>query len=210
MNRSRWLALAGLLMILELAFLGARPYPGSWALKAAPILVLAVFVARGRGTLAQRALMTVGLLLSGCGDIALDDPNHAQLALGLGFFLSGYVLYVIALLKEREPTGARWLRALFPIAYDGWFIATLWPALGEMRAAVAAYALVLALLAVAGALRRGWLAYFGACLMIVSDSLIGMEAFLHAGPYPVAIEVGLYYVGQLCVVAGFSSPSKTA
>jgi alkylglycerol monooxygenase len=170
--------------------------------------------ARGQFSLKFSALLAGALVFSLCGDVFLMLPGDVPLwglapfILGLGSFLLAHVFY-IALFRQ----GQAWFphrRALYGVlAVGALMYAIVWPGLGDpiLKTAVAAYVLVISLMA-AQAIGRAtthndaaarWVAV-GACVFMVSDSLIAIHKFVT----PVALSplwiLGTYYAAQLLIV----------
>jgi uncharacterized membrane protein YhhN len=145
-----------------------------WPTKALLMPTLAAWVWSWRGP----GLLLAGLLLSACGDVALEAAagGGTLFIVGMAFFASAHVCYVtlfvkrgaIAALKRRWPV---------PVAYALiWLvlIVVLWPGLGALQLPVAAYSLLLTATAVTSAgigLRAG----LGGALFLLSDALIAMR-----------------------------------
>jgi alkylglycerol monooxygenase len=140
------------------------------------------------------------------GDVPL--AGLPPFILGLGSFLIAHVFY-IALFKQ----GQAWFpnrRALGAVLAVGVLMyAIVWPGLGDpvLKTAVAAYVLVISLMA-AQAIGRAtvqrdaaarWVAV-GACVFMVSDSLIAVNKFVT----PVALSplwiLATYYAAQILIV----------
>ena len=193
--------------ILAAAFVAAipfAPYPGSWLLKAAPILVLAHFQWR-RSKKPSDRLLLIGLLLSALGDVLLNISSQLFVG-GLVSFLMAYALYAFAFYQKREPTP---FRIGISVA-EGWYsIALLWlllPSLGSMTVPVIAYMTVITTMA-ALAILRGDKHYYvglGALILMASDTLLAVNHFVVPIPYGEFPEMITYYLGQYLIVYGCS------
>lgn len=206
--------------LATLGALGLLPY---FLITKPLVMVIAiVFVASraiftpARGTFGFKfsALLVAALLFSLAGDVFLMLPGDVPLAglppfiLGLASFLIAHVFYIV-LFKQ----GQTWFpnrRALgVVLAVGGLMYAIVWPGLGDtvLKAAVAAYVLVISLMA-AQAIGRAtvqrdaaarWVA-MGACVFMVSDSLIALNKFVT----PVALSplwiLATYYAAQILIV----------
>jgi alkenylglycerophosphocholine hydrolase len=143
-----------------------------------------------------------GLLFSISGGLLLEWPG--LFLFGLIAFLLGHLAYIVAYLKATRRL-ALW-RAIPFFLYGFGICALLWPGLESMIIPVGIYILVIctmmwraaACLGSAGQPTRGeWAALIGAILFALSDSLIGISAFLNPLAwltYPILI---LYWAGQL-------------
>ena len=149
-------------------------------------------------------LMVVGLGFGVLGDIAMLVPSGFMA--GLGAFLAGHLLYVIAFVLV--TTDASWWHAsaLVPIAVSLIAMRWLWPHLGAMRVAVVAYVTVITLMAI-GALaicRAGSIAHpshmlAGAVLFYASDLWVAREKFVAPSLLNKIVGLPLYFGGQLLI-----------
>lgn len=186
-----------------------RPYPGSYALKLLPLVVLAIFGAR----LKSPALWWVGLAFSAAGDVLLDLGRTQYMIPGIVMFSVAYVLYSAQLWPARAGSGVAAAKATVLLLYTSAFAAYLIPQAGELRVAVIFYSLVLANLGAAASFgMRSWTGFLGVCSLVVSDSLIGIDEFTHAGISRHLI-MSTYYLGQLGVaielIGAYRSRART-
>ncbi len=141
-----------------------------------PALALAVLLARPPRS-ARIGLLLTAIGLSWAGDAALTGPGSMWFVIGLLAFLAAHVAYVV--LFARESRGAR----RFPVwtaVYVAWyvgFLSLLAPHLGGLFAPVAAYGLVLGVMA-ALAGRVGGVVAIGGALFVVSDTVLALGRFL--------------------------------
>jgi alkylglycerol monooxygenase len=169
-----------------------------------------------RGTFSTNlsVLLIGALLFSLAGDVFLMLPGNVPVwglppfILGLASFLIAHLFY-IALFRQRHP----WFpsrRALAGVlAVGALMYAIVWPGLTDpiLKVAVAAYVLVISLMAaqamgratVQGDAASRWVAV-GACIFMVSDSLIAINKFVT----PIALSslwiLASYYAAQLLIV----------
>jgi alkylglycerol monooxygenase len=169
-----------------------------------------------RGTFSTNlsVLLIGALLFSLAGDVFLMLPGNVPVwglppfILGLASFLIAHLFY-IALFRQRHP----WFpsrRALAGVlAVGALMYAIAWPGLTDpiLKVAVAAYVLVISLMAaqamgratVQGDAASRWVAV-GACIFMVSDSLIAIDKFVT----PIALSslwiLASYYAAQLLIV----------
>ncbi|WP_329578288.1 lysoplasmalogenase [Kitasatospora sp. NBC_01250] len=118
-------------------------------------------------------LLTPALLASAAGDALLQVDSEPAFLAGMGAFAAAHICYVTMFAKQGALTDRR-RTALVAAGYAlAWavMISQLWPGLGELKAPVAGYSLLLAATAVAsaGLGRRGGL---GGALFLLSDTLI--------------------------------------
>jgi sterol desaturase/sphingolipid hydroxylase (fatty acid hydroxylase superfamily)/uncharacterized membrane protein YhhN len=192
--------------------------------KPATMVIAMIFVAtRAYSTGAKGSLLTksVGLLLAAQlfslgGDVFLMFPGGQYFIPGLASFLVAHLFY-IGLFRQ----GQSWFpskRALFCVLGVGAVMYSIvWGGLGDpvLKIAVAAYVTVISLMAaqaigratVAGDAASRWVAA-GACIFMVSDSLIAIDKFVT----PVALSslwiLVTYYAAQM-LIAHFALPANT-
>lgn len=154
------------------------------------------------------ALLGAALVTSLAGDVFLMLPN--LFIPGLVSFLLAHLAY-IALLKR----GARWFESrpalLGTVAVGAAMYAWLWhsglPA--DLRIPVAVYVLVIALMATQALGRAKQLhtqhartVALGACLFMLSDSLIAVDRFVEPIPVVLLWVLSSYFAAQFCIVHG--------
>jgi alkylglycerol monooxygenase len=168
-------------------------------------------------------LLIGALLFSLGGDVFLMLPGNVPVwglppfILGLASFLVAHIFY-IALFRQ----GHAWFpsrRALAGVLSVGALMyAIVWPGLADpiLKSAVAAYVLVISLMAaqaigratVQGDTAARWVAV-GACVFMISDSLIAINKFVA----PVALSslwiLATYYAAQLLIVHNMRDPRGT-
>ncbi|WP_353191666.1 lysoplasmalogenase [Pandoraea pnomenusa] len=205
-RRFWWLAaIAG--AAYALALRGA-PYADQAVAKAL-LCGLLLFAAMYHRVPRERVWLCAALVFSGAGDVLLALPAVAQgFVLGLGAFLLAHLAYFVLFwrLRRRWTQVPGWHRIAIVLV---WVTAALayamyWPGMGELKAPVACYVIVLATMASAALLADlpGEWAAVGALLFTVSDALIGTTRFVGtfaAQEYAIWI---LYALAQLLLTAG--------
>lgn len=193
---------AALLYGLSLA---VAPYPGQPVAKAAMgILLLAAGSTCGAPR--ERRWLCAALATAVLGDVLLALPRWPlSFVGGLGAFLITHLCYCALFIRWRaRPHGVRIaaLAVLWTAAPA--FYAVFFPHLGELRAPVAVYMLVLcAMASVALAARtRGPQIAAGSLIFVGSDTLIGVERFLGGFSGIDYLIWGLYALAQVTIVAG--------
>ena len=155
----------------------------------------------------SRTLLLGALLFSLAGDVFLMLPGDYFIP-GLASFLVAHVFY-IALFRQ----GAGWFvqrQALWGLlAFGALMYGVLWGNLGDpvLKGAVAAYVTVICLMAaqawsrahVHGDAAARWVAV-GACVFMLSDSLIAINKFLTPVPLASFWILLTYYAAQLLIV----------
>ena len=166
------------------------------------LIILVAFLSYDSPTRGYKWLIIVGLLLSMLGDIQLMLPTDLFLT-GLIAFALAHVAYTAAFVNAGGFYG-NW-RAVIPFLLFGIFMAVvLWPNLDDMLIPAMAYLLIILVMAWQGLGQwrqtgelRSWLAFVGALLFIVSDSLLAINRFyeLELDLAPLLI-LGTYYPAQ--------------
>ncbi len=148
------------------------------------------------------AWIVLALALSAGGDVALARPRG--LPAGMALFLAAHVAYLGAW-HAMLPVGRWSLSPLAPLAVISALVLNwLWPHLGRLRWAVAAYVTVIALMvwgaqAVwrSGAWPAGGLVAAGAALFWASDLAVARNRFVSEGFVNRAVGLPAYYAAQL-------------
>jgi uncharacterized membrane protein YhhN len=157
--------------------------------------------------------ITIGLLLSLAGDVALLWPQRFFLA-GLAAFLFTHIAYLFAFTRDAKfPARAPvWLLYLASAAA---LCAILWPRLAPpLHFPVALYSFAVATMA-AQALGRFLLlrtpaarqAALGASLFLLSDALLSLDRFYAPIPLSPLLILGTYYSAQWLLVSSQPHPT---
>ena len=148
------------------------------------------------------AWTVLGLLLSAGGDLALALPRG--LPAGMGLFLAAHLTYLAAW-HALLPVGSWPWGILAPLVLVAVLVVRwLWPHLGRLRWAVAAYITVITLM-VWGALSlwrsggaaQGGLVAAGAVLFWLSDLAVARNRFVSKAFVNRAVGLPVYYAAQL-------------
>lgn len=194
--------------LFGLAYLGhglgfAAPYPLSAIIKAAGIVLLGLLAFDRRAP-----LLGLGLLLGALGDVflALEPP---QVALGIGAFGLGHIIYLALFAKLWRSEGARggvgWVAALALACFGLAMLVYLQPHFGALRVPASIYngiIIVMACLALVG--RSPTFAWAGALLFVASDSLLAMRMFAGQLDWAGPLVWLTYYLGQAGLALGLS------
>lgn len=177
-------------------------YPGTVALKASGILLLAVYAARKNAY-----LLAMALALSAIGDAMLAlEPS--RMTLGIASFGLAHILYAWIFLRILRSIGVRspWgVPLAFVILVYG-VLVLYWfqPGMGDLRVPATIYnGIILVMAALAVLSRARWLAVIGALLFVASDSLIALDLFKDYDPAWRGPAVWISYVAaQFCLTLG--------
>jgi uncharacterized membrane protein YhhN len=169
------------------------------------VLVIATaLIARTPVPAAYKTLILAGLLFSLAGDIALMFPEKWFTA-GLVSFLVAHVLYILAFRPDRgHPISAG---IFIPFIIFGLLMfRILAPSLGPMKLPVLVYIAAITAMASLAAGRfvemggiRPLLAFAGAVLFLVSDSVLAYDRFAKKLGSAQAIILGTYFPAQLLI-----------
>ena len=198
----RWLGLAALVGYGYVASLAVHPYPLSYAVKAVPALTLCVLaLVRLQGR--TRVLMAVAFAAAAAGDVFLDLDRTRYLPHGLGCFLVTQVAFTFAFLPWARWTPSRVPLVVVLVLAEIALLAFAWPNLGPLRIAVVVYLAALLAMTITALMVRDarWIGV-GAVLFLVSDSLIGINAFIAPFPASTAIIVSIYLASMLLIGHG--------
>ncbi|CAA0105672.1 putative membrane protein [Halioglobus japonicus] len=176
------------------------PYPGSMILKAVPIVTL-MFIVWVTLSGKLRAAMLVALLFSAVGDVCLEAGVFLA---GLSAFLVAQLTYAWVFIPRRNINTLSLIQATVLVStlilISGYVLAHT----GDMKLPVAIYMTAITLMGLGAALhaRPSAMIFAGAVLFITSDSLIGINRFVH--PVENAREwiMVTYYLAQILLVYG--------
>ena len=155
----------------------------------------------------------VGLLCSVAGDVFLMLPSD-QFVAGLVSFLVAHLFYIVAFSYNTRFRALSW--SIVPFAIYGIVIFSILSAhLGEMKVPVLAYVVVI--------LVMGWrayerwvqtgqgaalLAFFGALLFIVSDSVLAINRFRGDFEIARALSLSTYFAAQWLIALSIRARGK--
>lgn len=181
-----------------------HPYPGSFVLKALPVLCL-VLLALKNISGKKRALLVLALLFSMAGDISLDIDRIKLFTLGLVFFLTAHLFYIILFLQWVQFSARKIVPSLLLASFAlimGYLLRDI-PA--NKFAPVMIYLAVIIVMGISSFLMQpvNKLVIAGAMTFILSDSLIAIDKFLVTIPNALLFIILLYYTAQFLIVSGF-------
>ncbi len=178
-----------------------------------PLIMVSLMIYYALAAGQRSYVFMAAMLFCWAGDVLLMFQNTVPYCflLGLGAFLIGHLLYIMAYLQHRsEDTGAGFLptqkiRYAMPFLLAGTGLLTvLYPNLASLLWPVVAYAAVLVTMVIVALFRYGrtsiasfGLVFGGAVLFMISDSLLAMNKFhapIHLG--------GLLIMATYCLAQG--------
>ena len=192
--------LTGLLLGLQTLYVAAKPL--------LMITLLIHFTLSSRGFPPWRRLVILALLFSWAGDVFLISGDW--FVAGLASFLLAHVFYIIAYQKTGAAgSGLRTQDITVFATYGAALIWVVYAGLGDLKAPVLLYALVLLAMGVWALKRRNGtnetsfrLVTAGAVLFVLSDSLIAVNKFAFAIPAERILVMSIYMTAQYLIVQG--------
>ncbi len=161
-------------------------------------------------SLFYKGAISLGLLFSLAGDIFLMLPTDHFIA-GLVSFLLAHLCYIVAF-SARSGLQITWWLPLPFVLYGAYMISLLWPHVGQLKAPVLVYMLVILVMGWQAA--EQWrskeqtttlLALIGAISFIISDSALALNRFRKAFSGAQALVLSTYYVAQWLITLSIRS-----
>lgn len=156
--------------------------------------------------------VTLGLVLSLGGDVALMFESNRAFLIGLVLFLLAHVIYCIAFTLPNGFHSADLITGAVLLAVAVASYRYLAPGLGQMKGPVIFYILVICFMVNRAAsaffgdaftLTQAWLITLGAILFLLSDLVLAINRFRH--PFEAnRFGLFLYYGGQLLIALSAS------
>jgi uncharacterized membrane protein YhhN len=150
-------------------------------------------------------LLLAGLICCLAGDVFLAMPQDRMFLLGLVSFLLGHVFYGISFFYVADVSRWTWIGGLAAFSVSALVFYWLRPHLGDMLIPVAAYIIVITVMAVGACTVLGdaglnfigrLLAFAGAVSFYLSDLFVARERFLKPEYANRLIGLPMYYCGQ--------------
>lgn len=208
-----WLLLFAIDSMLELASQLFNWHPLSLFSKPLlmPLLIGYFVSASGANRSLLKKLVVLALVFSWVGDAVLmfQNINGMYFIIGLVAFLLAHVMYIVGFTKLKNSTTKveRLAIIVFFLAYSATLVIFLWPGLGNMKAPVMLYALVLTIMGVLGVIKSTTnhpYITFGVLFFVASDSILALNKFLIDVPFNGMLIMGTYIAAQWLIVAGVS------
>ena len=208
-----WLLLFAIDSMLELASQLFNWHPLSLFSKPLlmPLLIGYFVSASGANRSPLKKFVVLALVFSWVGDTVLMFQNidGMYFIIGLVAFLLAHVMYIVGFTKLKNSTTKveRLAIIVFFLAYSATLVIFLWPGLGNMKAPVMLYALVLTIMGVLGVIKSTTnhpYITFGVLFFVASDSILALNKFLIDVPFNGVLIMGTYIAAQWLIVAGVS------
>lgn len=217
-------AIAGYSYVISVAF---KPYDLSYALKASPVLLLALIaflfsrdnqnssIKAASGPLSKKEsyVYILAMLGSASGDIFLDFDRALYLKQALASFLLTQIAYIVLFYPRTvmvnrsafNTHSARFRLALIPILFvlTGYLLSQFYQTAGALFIPVLIYCALLLTMACMALLvnNNPWI-NLGGLLFLIADALIGINRFILVFDYSTYIIVLLYISAQLLIAWG--------
>ena len=176
-----------------------------------PLLIGYFVSASGANRSPLKKFVVLALVFSWVGDAVLmfQNINGMYFIIGLVAFLLAHVMYIVGFTKLKNSTTKveRLAIIVFFLAYSATLVIFLWPGLGNMKAPVMLYALVLTIMGVLGVIKSTTnhpYITFGVLFFVASDSILALNKFLIDVPFNGVLIMGTYIAAQWLIVAGVS------
>lgn len=176
-----------------------------------PLLMFYVYRSNLGNVTARVLLLSLALLLSWLGDIALMYQGDTKYFLiGIGFFLLAQITYIIVLNKSiDQKLTFNTLKVLPFVVYGIGLFSLLIPNAGDFQIPIFIYGMVILIMVSTARLREGLtskisyrLAVYGSLLFVISDSLIAINKFYIEIPQAGFLIMITYIAAQLLLVKG--------
>ena len=207
------------IILFPSAFLLSLPYFAypSLITKVLPIYFLALFPLIP-GASARFNVVSIGLLLSSVGDIALQLGDDGLYFIGgLAFFLMAHVAYIIFFYHSNLQISSFAIFCIFAVT----LLYILLPNIGsDLKLPVIVYALVIATMG-GMSLSRFWLnkgsdyltslyGVLGAGIFLISDTILALNKFYSPFSGAQTFVMITYYIGQTLIAASNHTAVKTS
>jgi uncharacterized membrane protein YhhN len=183
-----------------------------------PLLMPLLLLYYAVGNPAINWLVFIGIFLGWIGDVTLIFPeNEKCFLIGLGSFLIGHLLYIIAYFQATSgfATTPAWfyvtivIYAVLVVLLFNFFKADL----KDMKIPVAIYlglimtmsfaALNIGVSTEIGPITQRWIPFFGSLLFILSDFLLANQLFKKKFKFDQVIIMVTYIFAQFCIAVAF-------
>ena len=150
-------------------------------------------------------LVAFGIVFSIVGDALLVIEGEKAFFAGTSAFLAAQILYAAAFWSMRSPDRPLAPVAMVVVVASGLLVASLWRPAGNLRPAVAVYAVAITLMVVTALGTLGGpmhplaalCASIGAVLFYVSDATLAWNKFRKPVRHAALVTMGVYWLGQI-------------
>jgi len=191
--------------ILYIAAIPLKPYLFDPLLKIIPLFVL-LAAAYGQLSGKIRLLGILAILLCAFGDALLTQSFPNSFIYGLGSFLVGHIIYLIAFLQfaNRQFFIVKVIMSVVVVLTAIALSLVILPATNDLLIPVAAYICIITSMVIVGffAWSKSMLHIAGAIMFMVSDATLAWNMFLEPLPFAAFAVMITYYIAQFFMVAG--------
>lgn len=197
-----------LFMITAAIYIAATPFKPYFFAPLLKILPLCVLLAATYGQLSGRTRLWgfLAVLLCACGDVLLALTIPDSFIFGLGLFLLGHILYLVAFSQyaNRRFFLAKVTLSTVVVLSAFTLSSMLLPATNALAIPVAAYICIITAMVVVAvfAWSQSIQHLIGAFMFLVSDTILAWNMFLSPVPFADYTIMLTYYTAQLFLVAG--------
>ena len=182
------------------------PYPGDFALKALPILLMLFWVWK-QDSFTGKKWLSAALLFSVSGDILLAMEFQQHFIAGLSAFLLAHLCYTCFLFPYFNTTHghSKSLAVVLVSVYCLILVNSLTIEDTFLQMAVWIYVTVITAMcgfAIFSSQGKYHLQVAGALIFAASDSIIALDTFRTAIPHSALMIMSTYYLAQILIVAG--------
>ena len=198
----KWLPASILVMgALYIFFIPEDPLPIKILFKVIPMLLILLYASLIKGPVLTRSS---GLILIGLFFCMLGDALLIWFVIGLSAFLIGHLFYLASFLGEWRFNWIRFLTILPIAAFSIWMGSRLLNSLSEsgntdLAIPVLCYISVISLMCWSSFMTGDGSAIIGACLFVLSDSILSWNKFITEVPYSGTAIMVTYYLAQFFI-----------
>ncbi|KTD45996.1 putative inner membrane protein [Legionella rubrilucens] len=193
-----------LFAFLYLLLLPFIDYPLTTILKPLPIVCLMILVKTMPQDFMIKLLLTLALGFSLAGDVVLTHPSQLAFMIGMVCFLLAHCVYINLFLRDFQFNRNRLLIFLIPLSLAVSGYSYFHTAFGQLAIPILVYLIALLTMVFSAfqVKQQAGTIISGACLFLVSDSLLGLGLFVIPSRWmPLAVML-TYYLAQLFITTG--------
>ncbi|MDX1836101.1 lysoplasmalogenase [Legionella taurinensis] len=189
---------------LYLLLLPFIDYPLTTILKPLPIVCLMILVKTMPQDFMIKLLLTLALGFSLAGDVVLTHPSQLAFMIGMVCFLLAHCVYINLFLRDFQFNRNRLFISLIPLSLAVAGYSYFHTAFGQLAIPILVYLIALLTMVFSAfqVRQQAGTIISGACLFLVSDSLLGLGLFVIPSRWmPLAVML-TYYLAQLFITTG--------
>lgn len=191
--------------MLYIAAIPLKPYLFDPLLKVIPLFVL-LAAAYGQLSGKIRLLGLLAIILCAFGDVLLTQSSPNSFIYGLGSFLVGHIIYLVAFLQfaNKQFFVVKIVMSIVVVLTAIGLALMILPATDTLLIPVSAYICIITSMVVVAffAWNKSMRHIGGALMFMVSDATLAWNMFLDPLPFAAFVVMITYYIAQLLMVAG--------